>query len=158
VIGAAGEDHLLARADLDRHAVAAALDVAHADGALALEDDAGHMRMGAHIDIAPALCRIQEGGRRADAQPVPDRALAIGYAFLGCAAVVGVARDTERNRALHESFAEPVVPLHGGDGERAVAAAIGLVARTDPFLHAPEIGQHVGIAPAAIAHLRPGVE
>src|SRR5262249_54070771 len=128
------------------------------DGPLALEDDAGHMRMGAHVDIAAAPRRIEERGRGADPQPVLDGALAIGDAFLDRAVVVGVARDTEADRALHESLAEPVLPLHGGDGQTAVAPAIGLVGSADALLHPPEIGQHVGIAPAAVTHLCPGVK
>ncbi|GCC49742.1 hypothetical protein chiPu_0033923, partial [Chiloscyllium punctatum] len=66
VVGAAGEDDLLGGADLQGIAVLAAAVVAHADRALALEDDAGDMGMRAHIDIRTAARRMQERGRSAD--------------------------------------------------------------------------------------------
>jgi hypothetical protein len=45
-----------------------------------------------------------------------------------------------------------------GDAERAVAAAEGVVAAALVALHALEEGQDISVAPARIAHLRPGVE
>ncbi len=44
-----------------------------------------------------------------------------------------------------------------GDGEPALAPAEGLVTLADAPLQPLEIGQHVGIAPAAVAALRPAV-
>src|SRR5215831_17242418 len=90
------------------------------------------MRMRAHMDVRPLARRMQEGRRRADAQAVFDRALGVGDTLLDRAVVVGVAGDAERHRARHEGLAQRIPPVHGGDGERAV--------------------------PAAIADLRPGVE
>src|SRR4029453_14181407 len=69
--------------------------------------------------------------------------------------VVGRARG---GGALQEGLAERILPVHGGDGEIAVAAAISLVALADPPFQPLEIGQHVRIAPAAVAELRPGIE
>ena len=81
VIGAAGQDHLLARAHVDGFAAAPAFGVAHADGALALEQELGRMRVRAHVDVA-ALIAVQERGRRAHAPPVVDGALRVGDALL----------------------------------------------------------------------------
>jgi len=61
------------------------------------------------------------------------------------------------HRARHERLAERVSPVHGGDGEIALAAAIGVLALADAPLQPLEIRQHIRIAPAAIAELRPGV-
>ena len=110
------------------------------------------------MDIPPLPRRVQEGGRRADAQAVSDRALRVGYAFLDRAVVIGVARNAEAHRARHERLAERVSPVHGGDGEVALAPAIGVLALADAPLQPLEIGQHIRIAPAAVAELRPGVE
>src|SRR6202035_3733345 len=61
-------------------------------------------------------------------------------------------------RAGHEGLAERILPVHGGDDQVAVAAAIFILAPADAPLHPLEIRQHIRIAPAAIAKLRPGVE
>ena len=158
IVGAAGEDHFLRRAHFDRRAALAAPDVAHADRALALEDDVGRMGVGADMDVRPLHRGAQERGRRADAQAVLDRALGVGHAFLDRAVIIVVARDAEAHGAGHEGLAERIAPVHGGNGQIAVTAAKFVVALADPFFHPLEIGQHVRIAPAAIAKLRPGIE
>ena len=158
VVGAARQDHFLVGAHLHRRAALAALDVTDADGALAVEDDAGRMRSGADVDIRPLHRRIEKGGRRTDAQAVLDRALRVGDAFLDRAVVIVVAGNPERDRAGHEGLAERILPVHGGNGEVAVAAAIFVLALADPLLHPLEIRQHIRIAPAAVAELRPGIE
>ena len=102
---------------------------------------------------------MQERLRRAHAQAVLDGALAVGHALLDRAVVVGVARECRGCTAPSMKASQSgSLPVHGGDGEVAVAAAIGVVALADPPLQPLEIGQHVRIAPAAIAELRPGVE
>ena len=116
------------------------------------------MRMRAHVDIAALLRRMQERFRRAHAQPAVDGALAVGHAFLDRAVVIRISGDAEADRAFHEGFAERILPLHGGDGERSFVAAIGVVALANAALHPLEVRHHVRIAPAAIAHLRPGIE
>ena len=116
------------------------------------------MRVGLHMDIRPLARRMQERGRRTDAPAVLDGALGVGYALLDRAVVVGVFRDAEADRAGHERLAQRILPVHGGDGQIAVAPAIGVLALADAPLQPLEIGQHVRIAPAAIAELRPGVE
>jgi hypothetical protein len=116
------------------------------------------MRVRAHMDVRPFPRRVQERGRRADAQAVLDGALGVGDALLDRAVVIGVAGNAEAHGAGHEGLAERIAPVHGGDGERAVAPAIGIVALADPPLQPLEVRQHVRIAPAAIAELSPGVE
>ena len=116
------------------------------------------MRMGPHLDIGAFPRRMQKRGRRADTQAILDGALGVGNALLDRAIVVGVARNAEAHRTGHERFAERIAPVHGGDGQIAVTAAKGVVALADAPFQPLEIGQHVLIAPAAIAELRPGVE
>ena len=132
IVGAAGKNDFLAGAHLDRRAALAALEITHADRALALEDEVGDMRMRAHIDIAPLARRMQERLCRTHAQAALDGALAVGHALLDRAVVVGIARNPEADGAFHEGLAQRIVPIHGGDGEIAVAAAIGLVALANP--------------------------
>jgi hypothetical protein len=116
------------------------------------------MGVGADLDIRPLAGRTQERRRGGDAAAVLDGALDVGHALLDGAVIIGVAGDAERHSAIHEGLAQRVLPLHRGHVQAAVAAAILLVAGADAFLHPLEVRQHVGIAPAAIAHLRPGVE
>src|SRR5258705_3585051 len=158
VVGAAGKDQLLVGAHFGRTAAASALDIAHADRTLALEQDFGRMRMRPHLDIRPFHRGPQKGGRRADPQAVLDRALSVGHALLNRAVVIGVARNAERHRAGHERLAEGIPPVHGGDGQIALTPAIDVLALADAPLQPLEIRQHIRIAPAAIAELRPGVE
>src|SRR5581483_5424339 len=106
----------------------------------------------------PPHGRMQEGARCAHAPAVEDGALGVGDALLDLTVVVGIARNAGLHRTLDEGLAQGMAPVDVGDGEIAVAAAIGGIAVADAPLHAPEVGQHVGIAPAAVAHLRPGVE
>src|SRR5439155_24610976 len=134
VVGAAGQNDFLAGAHLDRSAALATFEITHADRALALEDEAGDMRMRAHIDIAPLARRMQERLRGAHAQAILDGALAVGHALLNRAVVIGIAWNPEAHSAFHEGLAQRILPIHRRDGEAAVAAAIGLVALADPPL------------------------
>src|SRR5207247_369945 len=158
VVGAAGKDHFLVGAQLGHSTAPSTLDIAHADRTLALEQDFGRMRMCPHMNVRPFNRGPQKGGRRADAQAILNRTLGVGHALLYRAVVIGVARNAETDRAGHERLAERILPVHGGDGQVAVAPAIGVLALADPPLQPLEIRQHIRIAPAAIAELRPGVE
>ena len=109
VVGAAGKNDFLAGAHLDGRAALAAFEVAHADRALALEDEVGDMRMRAHIDIAALARRMQERLRGAHAQALLDGALAVGHALLDRAVVIGVARNAEAHGAFHEGLAQRIV-------------------------------------------------
>src|SRR4029077_9490326 len=158
IVAAAREDHFLAGANLHRRAAPAALDVAHADRALAFKDDLRGVRMRTNMDIAALARGMQESLCCAAAKAVLDRALGVRDAFLDCAVVIGIARDAEADGARHEGLAQRILPVHGGDGETALAPAIFVIALADAALQSFEIGQHVRIAPAAIAELCPGIE
>ncbi len=158
IIRAAGKNHFLVGAHFGGTAAPAALDIAHADRALAVEDNFGRMRKRPHMNIRPSHRGTQKRGRRADPQTVFNRALGVGHALLYRAVVIRVARNAERDRTGHERLAERILPVHGGDDKIAVAPAIGLIALADTALQPPEIRQHIRIAPATIAKLRPGIE
>src|SRR6185369_12644016 len=116
------------------------------------------MGMRSHIDIAALARRMQKRGCGTDAKAVADRALRIGYAFLNRPVVVGIARNAETYCARHECLAERVLPIHGGDGEDSLTSAIGVVSLANPPFQPLETGQHVRIAPATVAELRPCIE
>ena len=111
-----------------------------------------------HAQVRPLHGRMQEGAGRAHSASVQDGALGEGDAFLDLAVVIGIAGDTGLDCTLDEGVAQRVAPVDVGDGEVAVAAAEGGIAVADALFHAAEIGEHVGVAPAAVAELRPGVE
>src|SRR5205814_6617750 len=79
---AAAQDHLLGGAYFDRRAVSATLAVAHADGALARQNDLGDVRVGAYREIAALHRRMQVAARRALAPSVLDDALHVAHARL----------------------------------------------------------------------------
>src|SRR3546814_9103347 len=131
--------------------------VADADGAPALEQNAGRMCLRPHVEVGPRRRRTQEGTRRTHPPAALDGPLEIADALLGAAVVVRVARDADADRAVDEGLAERMLPGQILDGERALAPAIGVVALPDPPFGALDVGQQVGIAPATVAHLRPAV-
>src|SRR5438128_5803593 len=98
------------------------------------------MGMGPHVDIAALLRRMQERFRRAHAQAALDGALAVGYALLDRAVVIGILGNAEADGACHEGLAERILPFHGGDGERPLAAAERVLAFADPALQPLEVG------------------
>ncbi len=158
VVGPGTQDHLAPRARLFEFAVAPAIAIADADCALALQHDLGGVRMRHDIEIRPPHRRFEERTRRTHAPAPLDRALGVGHAFLDDAVVIGVARDAERGGALDEGVAQGMPPIGVGYGQVAVAPAECFITLAEPPLHAAEIGKHVGITPAAVAHLRPGIE
>ena len=88
-----------------------------------------------------------------------DQPLEIADARLVVAAVVVVAaRNPQFLGAIDERLADRMDPVDVGDRQVAVAAVDAVIADADPPLGALEIRQHVDIAPAAVAALRPVVE
>ena len=134
---AARQDHLAARAHLDRRAIASALAVAHADRALALEDQArSRARCVRTVEVRPLHRGMQERARRAHAPAFVDRALRVVDAELARAVVVGIARNAEALGARDEGLAQRMVLVDVGDRHRAFAPAEGLVALADAALDA----------------------
>src|SRR5580704_4008248 len=155
---AAAQDHFLGGAHFHRRAIAAAFAVADADGALSFQDDLGGVGVRADREVLAAHRRMEIAARGAPAPAVLDDALYVAHARLQGAVVVAVARDAHLHGALDEGIADRVAPFEVGDRQIALAAAEGLVRLADPPLGPAEVGQHVGIAPAVVAALRPAVE
>ena len=64
-------------------------------------------------------------------------------------------RHPQRHRAVDERLAHRMDQIHRGDGKIALAPMEPVVRHADPPFRAFEIRQHIGVAPAAIAALRP---
>jgi hypothetical protein len=83
----------------------------------------------------------------------------VAHARLFRAVIVGVARNALFHGAFDEGLAQGIAPFEVGDRQVALAAAEGRVGvPRHAVLAAAEVGKDVGIAPAAVAALRPAVE
>ena len=131
--------------------------VGHADGALAVEQDPRRVGVGAHVEVRPRHRGMEIAACRTHPAPVVDGALDVRDTLLRGAVVIGIAGDAELRRAFDEGIAQRVTPAEVGDLDRALTPAEGVVPVTDTLFVAAEIGQHVGITPARIAALGPGV-
>ncbi len=116
------------------------------------------MGMGDDAGVATLHGRRKENPRRADAAAAQHAALCVGNAFLGAAVVIRVVRNAERLRAAHEGIAQGIGLFNIGNRKGAAVTVIAGVGRADLALALPEIGQHIVVAPAAIAGFGPGIE
>ena len=131
---AGGEDHLARGA---HHAPRAAPVVGHARGALALEDDARHVRALAQCEVRALERGAQVGVGRAPAPAVADQGLVVARAFLRARVVVRVARHAELAERVDEGLAQRVAQAR--------------LARLQLLAGAAEVGLHVLPAPAGRA-------
>ena len=152
---AAGRQDRLLRPGLHRLAVLLVLD---ADAALALEQDAQRVGVGDDVQVGPLHRRLDVAMGHAHAPALVDRGLRLHDAFLVLAVVVGIDLEAGGLRRLEQRVVERVLVGHGRDLERPVGAAAVRAVAVDEVLHAGEERRHVAPAPAAAAHLRPGVE
>src|SRR6266513_204568 len=107
----------------------------------------------------PALAdRVEIAAGRAHAAAGGDRRLAHCDAFLASAVVIRVVPDADLCCGLDDRREERIARFRIGDAKRALPAAEGCVALAGIALHGLEERQDLGVAPAAVAHLRPGVE
>ena len=116
-------------------------------------------RCGELIDpqVRTAADRVQEAGGGAVPTALADGALVVADALLDGAVVVRVARHPGLLGAGDERLADRVPLMDVGDVLRA-PRAVEVVGAARTILSAPEVRQHVVVRPAAVAHLRPGVE
>ena len=88
-----------------------------------------------------------------------DGALEVANArLLVAAVVVDAARNPHADGAGDERLADRMDPVDVGDRQVALAAVDTVIGDADTALGALVVGQHVHIAPAAIAALRPTVQ
>src|SRR5215471_8924910 len=114
------------------------------------------MGAGLHVEIASVPYRLEIGGCRRRAVAVADGVLAAAESFLLFAVVVVGHRKARSLGGLEPGPVDRIAGLGELGADRPGAAAPGVVAAL-PGLAAPEVGQHVGIGPAARALLRPAI-
>ena len=146
------QDHLAACANLPG---LFALDVFDADRALALEQDAGGLRIG--LDPQIGACRHE--GMNVAARRTPALAVLLGYLIDSEAFLLGgveVVADAELGlaRGLQIHLPHRIVGLQSGDMQRAAFAVI-LAVELGVVFRSLEVGQYVVIGPAGIAERSP---
>ncbi|MCY1354775.1 hypothetical protein D9M69_411670 [compost metagenome] len=152
--GPGGEDHLAARAHfLDLLAVV----VAHADAALALEDQA----VEGGIEEEPQVAAIEDGpqvalGCTATLAILLGDLVAEAAILLAAVVVVG-ARNALRLGRVHEDVAQRARRLQLGDIQRAASAMERVLAEALVVLRPLEVRQHRVVVPAGVAQALPVV-
>src|SRR5260221_5436338 len=107
----------------------------------------------------PAVAdRIEIAARGAHAAAAGNRRLTHSDAFLAGAVVIRVVPDADLRRRLDDRLKKRIARLRVGDPQRALSTAKGIVALAGIAFHALEERQNLRVTPAAVAHLRPGVE
>ncbi len=151
---AGADDHFAGGA---RFALLAMHVVAHADAALAVEQQAFGQRVGDDGQVRPGASGIEVTDRGAHtATPADGRLGHADAVLLGAVVVLGVG-DADLAGGLDQRIIDRAALVALGHLQRSVAAAIVLVGIALEALHVAEDRQHLAIAPATIAELRPGV-
>ena len=132
----------------------AAAQERHARRAGSLEDDAVDHGARDQPHIAALHRGFQIGVRRRPAPPFPHRHVGRTEPFLPVTVIVRRRRVARRLGRGDEGVMQRVVARAAGDVKRAAGAPPGRLAAMRMF-HPPEIGQHIGIAPAGRAGLLP---
>src|ERR1700720_4767793 len=131
--------------------------VAHADAALAFDQQAFGQRIGLDSQVWPPSRRIQIANGGAHPTTTADRRLGHADTVLRGAVIVLGVSDADLAGRLNQRVVDRSALVAFGDLQRPVAAAVLVVGLTLVTFHFPENGQHFSVAPAAIAELRPGV-
>src|SRR5262249_27233674 len=124
--------------------------------ARSLEQDARRERARLDREIGPPHRRPQERDRRAATPAVLDGPLGEPEALLLLAVVVLGERPVRLARRIEPAIEQGIAVARADDGERPVAASPGVLALL-PALATLEVGQDLGVRPAAAAVLRPPV-
>ena len=127
-----------------------------ADAALAFEQHAARRRLGDDVQVGAPHGRLEIAMRHAHAPAAADAGLGLDDAFLVLAVVVRVELEAGGDGGLEQGVVQRVLVGHLGDAQRAAGAA-PVAAALLVALDAREQRRHVLPAPAASAHLRPGV-
>src|SRR5205085_12409546 len=132
-----------------------ALDLFEADGALALEDDAGGLRQRLDAQIRPVVhVRMDIAARCAPALALVLRHLVDAEPFLIGAVEIVADAELRLARALQKHLLDRIVGAKPRDAQRAALAVI-LAAELGIALRALEAGQDGGIAPPGVAERGP---
>src|SRR5258706_6008792 len=151
---AGGKDHFAAGANLPGILALAVFDT---DRALALEQDAGGLRLGLDAQIR-ARCHewMNVAACRAPAFAVLLGDLIGAEAFLLLGVEVFANPELRLARGLQIDLPHRIVGAQAGDMERAALAVI-LAVEFGIILRTLEVGQHVGIGPAGVAERGPPI-
>src|SRR5215468_9422306 len=114
------------------------------------------MRPRYNLEIWPLSRRLEIGAGGGGAISVADGVLATPKTFLLLAVIVIGHGEAGRERGLHPRVVERVGSSGEFRADRSCAAAPTILPAF-PSLAALEVGQHIGIGPAARALLRPAV-
>ena len=134
-----------------------ALQIFDADRPLALEQDAGGLRVRLDAQVSPrAHERVDVTARRAPALALVLRHLVDAEAFLLGAVEVVANPELRLARALQKHLPDGVIRLQSGDVKRTALAVIFAV-EFGIVLRAPEVGQHIRVGPAGVAERGPMV-
>ena len=126
----------------------------HSHGAIALEQDARGHRAGDDIEIGALPRRVQVGVRAGAAKPIALGELEAPHALLPRAVEVRVVLVAGLPRGLDHRVHERVHRAALGHAERSAHAVEGVLAAL-VVLGAPEVRQHVVVAPAVEPHRGP---
>ncbi len=139
----------------DRPAKFLALAVLDTDRALALEQDAGGLRLGLDAQIR-ARCHewMDVAACRAPAFAVLLGDLVGAEAFLLLGVEVLADAELSLARGLQIDVSDRIVGAQSADMERTALAVI-LAVELGIILRTLEVGQHVGVGPAGVAERRP---
>src|ERR1051326_7141262 len=152
VDGAAGQDDLAGGAHLAIDAVLAKRDT---DAATPLKQQTRRDGIGLNLEIAAAARFAQKGLRRGAAPFAATGHLRIRDAFLLLAVVVGGEREASLLRRFDKAMSQGQDRAVILDDQRTALAAVGRITIAAIRLGFTEERQHLVIAPAAAAHLRP---
>src|ERR1700747_1949855 len=110
------------------------------------------------MQVTAVADRIEIAVRGAHPAAAGNRRLTHGDAFLAGAVVIRVVPDADLRGRLDDRREKRIARFRVGDAQRTFATAKAIVALAGIAFHALEEGQDVGVAPTAVAHLRPGIE
>src|SRR5580692_4286254 len=131
--------------------------VAHADAALALDQQAFGQRVGLDRQVWPPSRRIQIADGGAHPATTADRRLGHADTVLRRAVIVPGVGDADLAGRLDQRVVNRPALVTFADLQRPAAAAVLVVGIALVTFHVPENRQYLAVAPAAIAELRPGI-
>jgi hypothetical protein len=131
--------------------------VAHADAALALDQQAFGQRVGLDRQVWPPSRRIQIADGGAHPATAADRRLGHADTVLRRAVIVPGVGDADLAGRLDQRVVNRPALVTFADLQRPAAAAVLVVGIALVTFHVPENRQYLAVAPTAIAELRPGI-
>ena len=116
------------------------------------------MRICDDMQIRARLYRFQKRPCRAVAEPALGGTLDIGHTFLGAAVIIGIQRHAHIKRRLDKGLTQRMPPFQVCYHLFTGLAPVKRVSLAQPRFKTFIIGQNIGITPAAVAQLGPGVK